>query len=258
MFSSINFLPYKAGHILATLLVILFCFRYIKNFRLNSEKAFLFAVSLVPVAISVIMFTRNFDVRGGFNWVRAVVFIPVVIYLLCLSIDLPFTKTMDFLAPCAALHHGIAHIFCIFNGCCYGYPCSFGIWNRRQQDYLFPVQLFEAATSLLVFWYMIWYAKKKNYKLHGISYAQYLFLFGLTRTFWEFFRDNTEQRWQISIFQYYSFAAFILGAVWLGVTFYLQKHPEFVKKHELWLREDVGELTRIRMALRRRKNSRNS
>lgn len=242
---------YMWGNVLASVLIVLFCFRYIKHFRLNPEKAFLFAVSIVPIAISVIKITANFDSLRGFNWVRAVVFIPVVIYLLCLSIDLPFTKTLDFLAPCAALHHGIAHIFCIFAGCCYGYPCSFGIWNEEQQNYLFPVQLFESATSLLVFWYMIRYAKKKNYKLHGISYAQYLFLFGLTRTFWEFFRDNTEVRWQISIFQYYSFAAFVLGLIWLVITFYLQKHPEFAKKHDLLFREDVGELTKIRMFLRK-------
>ena len=99
------------------------------------------------------------------------------------------------------------------------------------------------------------YAKKKIYKLHGISYAQYLFLFGVTRTFWEFFRDNTEVRWQISVFQYYSFAAFLLGTIWIGTIFYLRKHPEFVKRHELLFREDAGELTRIRMFFRNRKRN---
>ena len=251
--SILGFEIFQLGHSLASIAVVLFCILYIKKFKIDSEKAFLLACSIVPFAISVIFISENFDNIRGFNWVRAVVFIPIVIYLLCLSIDLPFTKTLDFLAPCAALHHGIAHIFCIFPGCCQGYPCSFGIWNKDAQDYLFPVQLFESATSLLVFWYMVRYAKKKNYKLHGISYAQYLFLFGLTRTFWEFFRDNTEVRWQISVFQYYSFAAFVLGAIWLITTFYLDKHPEFVKKHELFFREDVGELTRIKMFLRKRK-----
>ena len=235
----------------------LFCLRYIKNFRIDLEKAFLFAVSIVHFAISVILITKNLDNSvGSFNWVRAVVFIPIVIYLLCFAIDLPFTKTLDSLAPCAALHHGIAHIFCVIAGCCHGYPCSFGIWNEEKQDYLFPVQLFESATSLLIFVFMVWYAKKKNYKLHGISYGQYLFLFGITRTFWEFFRDNTPQRWQISVFQYYSFAAFVLGAIWLITTFYLRKHPEFVKKYELFFRDDVGELTKIKMLLRKRKRNR--
>ena len=255
----INFFIYETfivGHGLASISIILFCLWYIKKFRIDLEKAFLLAFSIVPFAVSAIFITGNLDSVGGFNWVRAVIFIPIVIYLLCLAIDMPFTKTMDFLAPCAALHHGIAHIFCIFPGCCFGYPCSFGIWNKDAQDYLFPVQLFESATSLLVFWYMVWYAKKKNYKLHGISYAQYLFLFGLTRTFWEFFRDNTPQRWQISTFQYYSFAAFVLGTIWLIITFYLRKHPEFVKKHELFFKEDVGELTRIKMFLRKRKRNR--
>lgn len=244
------------GHILASILVVLFCFWYIKKFRINSEKAFLLAFSIVPFAASAILITGRFDSVGGFNWVRAVVFIPIAIYLLCSAVDMPFTRTLDFLAPCAALHHGIAHIFCIFAGCCHGYPSTFGIWNKDKQDYLFPVQLFESATSLLIFWFMVWYAKRKKYDVHGISYGQYLFLFGLTRTFWEFFRDNTPERWQISTFQYYSFAAFVLGSIWLIITFYLRKHPEFVKKHELFFKEDVGELTRIKMFLRKRKRNR--
>lgn len=221
---------------------------------MDPEKSFLFAVSIVPFAVSAILITGKLDSVGGFNWVRAVVFIPLVIYLLCFALDLPFNKSMDFLAPCAALHHGVAHFFCAFAGCCQGYPSTFGIWNETKQDSLFPVQLFESATSLLIFCYMIWYADKKNYKTRGISYAQYLFLFGLTRTFWEFFRDNTDVRWQISVFQYYSFAAFVLGSIWLGIIFYLKKHPEFVEKHPLLFREDVGELTRIRMSLRRKRN----
>ena len=257
MYPDVNFLGIYIGfwiHILASVLVIVFCLLHIKNFRINSEKAFLFAVSIVPFAISIMLIVAKFDSVGGFNWVRAVVYVPLLIYLLCLVLDMSFTKTLDFIAPCAALHHGIAHIACIFAGCCRGYPCSFGIWNKIALTYLFPVQLFESATSLLIFWYMVRYAKKKNYKLHGISSAQYLFLFGLTRTFWEFFRDNTPQRWQISTFQYYSFAAFVLGVIWLSITFYLQKHPEFVKQHELLFREDVGELTRIKMFLRKKRN----
>lgn len=258
MFHNVKFLGasiYMWGHILACVLMILFCFRYKKNFRMDPEKVFLFAVSIIPFAISAILITGNLDSNPGvFNWVRVVVFIPAVIYLLCLALDMSFNRTMDFIAPCAALHHGIAHIFCIFAGCCYGYPSSFGIWNERLKDYLFPVQLFESATSLLVFCYIIRYAKKKNYKLHGISYAQYLFLFGLTRTFWEFFRNNTEVRWQISVFQYYSFAAFIFGATWLGIIFYFRKHPGFIEKHSLLFQENTGELSRIRMFFRNRKN----
>ncbi|MBO4441253.1 hypothetical protein J5834_03970, partial [bacterium] len=98
------------------------------------------------------------------------------------------------------------------------------------------------------------YAKKKKYDTRSISYAQFLLLFGSTRTFWEFFRDNTEVRWQISTFQYYSFAAFILGAIWIGIVFYLEKHPEFVKKHELLFSNDIGEFTKIKMFLRRRRS----
>ncbi|MBP5406748.1 prolipoprotein diacylglyceryl transferase [bacterium] len=246
------------GHILDSIIVVMFFIWYSRKCRINAEKAFLLAILITPFTVSAMYIVANLDSIGGFNWVRAVIFMPVVIYLISLTIDLPFIKTMDFIAPAAALHHGISHIFCIFIGCCYGYPSSFGIWNEEQQDYLFPVQLFESATSLLIFCYLLWYAKRKKYDVHGISYGQFLFLFGLTRTFWEFFRDNTKIFWKISLFQYYSFAAFVLGLIWLGVAFYLQKHPRFVEKHGLLSREDAGELTKIRMFLRKIIPSRNS
>ena len=246
---------YYWGHIIAVIILIAFYVWYLKKYRINAEKAFILATLIPPFTISAMYILANFDSTGGYNWVRAVVVMPLVIYLLSVIVDLPFVKAMDFAAPGAALHHGLDHITCIFAGCCYGYPSTFGIWNEEKQDYLFPIQLFESASSLLIFCYLVLYAKKRDYKTHGISYAQFLFLFGLTRTFWEFFRDNTEVRWQISIFQYYSFTAFLLGIIWIGIVLYLKKHPEFIEKHTLFFRDDVGELTRIKMFLRKIKRN---
>lgn len=259
MFPNVRFLGvtlYMWGHIIAVAAITVFYTWYLKKYRIDAVKAFVLATLIPSFTISAMYILANFDSTGGYNWVRAVVVMPGIIYLLSLTVDLPFAKAMDFAAPGAAIHHGIDHVSCIFAGCCYGYPSTFGIWNEMKHDYLFPVQLFESASSLLIALFMVLYAKNKNYKTHGISYAQFLLLFGLTRTFWEFFRDNTPQRWQISILQYYSFAAFLLGAAWLSAALYLKKHPEFVKKHELFFREDVGELTRIKMFLRRIKRNR--
>lgn len=259
MFPNVRFLTitlYMWGHIIAVAAITVFYAWYLKKYRINAAKAFVLATLIPSFTISAMCILSNFDSAGGYNWVRAVVVMPGIIYMLSLTVDLPFAKAMDFAAPGAAIHHGIDHIFCIFAGCCQGYPSAFGLWNEEKRDYLFPVQLFESASSLLIGLFMVWYAKKKNYKTHGISYAQFLFLFGLTRTFWEFFRDNTPQRWQISTFQYWSFTAFLLGTIWIGIIFYLQKHPEFVEKHELFFRDDVGELTRIKMFLRKRKKNR--
>ncbi|MBP5434522.1 prolipoprotein diacylglyceryl transferase [bacterium] len=240
------------GYILAIIAVFLFSVWYGRKLKMEAEKAIFFAVLIVPLITGGMPLLGFIDGGGGFNWVRIAVFAPFVVYAACLALDMPFGKTFDFIAPGAAIQHGVAHIFCIFAGCCNGYPSAFGIWNAKKHDYLFPIQLVEAVSSLLVCFYIVWYAKKRNYEVRGISYGQYLFLFGLTRTIWEFFRDNTEFRWQISTFQYYSFAAYLLGAIWINIIFYLREHPEFVKKHELLFREDVGELTRIKMFLRRK------
>ncbi|MBO4689384.1 MAG: prolipoprotein diacylglyceryl transferase, partial [Paludibacteraceae bacterium] len=241
MFPSVSFLGlglYSWGHILAGTIGLLFSIWYAKKCRTSLEKAFLLVAWIIP---SIFLTMHIVSLVDGAYWSKgskASIFMPAIICLLCTVLNLPFTKVLDFLIPCFTLAIGIAKIFCIFPGCCRGYPCSFGIWNEIYHAYLFPIQLFESATYLLIFWYMISYAKKKNYETHGISYGQYLFLFGLAQTFLDFFRDDTPQRWQISTFQYYSFAAFLIGLIWLGVAFYLQKNPEFVKKHELLFRED--------------------
>ena len=253
----LNIRLYDWGYIAALLVVALISIWYRKKYNVSGLQVFFMTVILVPLIFFAIKISKVIDGYGGFNWVRMVTFLPLLVYLASIAINMPFVKTSDFFAPHVGLYNAVAHSFCIFAGCCYGYPCSFGVWNEIQHDYLFPVQLCESTTSFLIFLYMIWYAKKKNYKTHGISYAQFLFLFGLTRTFWEFFRDNTKVLFgKISVFQFYSFAAFVLGIIWIIITLYLQKHPEFVKKHELFFREDVGELTRIKMFLRKRKQNR--
>lgn len=248
---------YYWGYVVAVLVTAMVAAWYRKKYDITALQVFFITVILLPLIFISIKFTgRFFDGYGGFNWVRMICFIPLFVYLACIAIDTPFIRTCDFFAPHVVLYNAVDHAFCIFSGCCHGYPSAFGIWNERQHAYLFPVQLFEAATSLLIFFYMIRYAKKKKYNTRSISYAQFLLLFGSTRTFWEFFRDNTEVRWQISTFQYYSFAAFLLGAIWIGILFYLQKHPEFVKKHELLFSNDIGEFTKIKMLLRRRGSDR--
>ena len=249
---------YYIGYILSYLAVVVYALLLRKKYSFSILRSILMSILIIPLA-NVIMGALSFlDPVGGFNWVRAVLFIPAAVYIISFVMDTPFTKTMDFLAPAAALNHGIAHFFCIFEGCCYGYPSQFGIWNEKQQATLFPIQTVESISILLIFVFMIIYQKKKNYNTHGISYAQHLLLFGFTRFIYEFFRDDTEIRWHLSVFQGYTIAEFVLGIIGIILIAYFLKHKDITEKHELTFREDIGELTRIKMSIANKKASKKS
>lgn len=227
---------------------------YRKKYKFKLLPAFLSTALIVPLGYALIILLSLVH-KGGVNWVRAVLFIPAAVYLLCLLLRTNYAKTIDFLTPTACINHGVSHIFCIFQGCCYGYPFQHGIWNEEQQAYLFPIQLVEAASILLICAFIVWYAKRHDYNTHGVSYAQHLILFGLTRFLYEFFRDDTPVRWQLSQFQYYCIAEFALGLVVLFAIRYSLKHKEMTEKHPLLFREDIDEVTRIKLAFSKQKTT---
>lgn len=219
---------------------------YRKKFGFNRLKAFLATALVIPLGYGLILIMSVVH-KGGVNWVRAVLFIPLAVYLICLILKTNYAKTFDFLTPTACINHGVSHIFCIFQGCCYGYPWERGVWNEERQATLFPIQLVEAASILLICLFIVLYAKKHDYNTHGIAYGQHLLLFGLTRFIYEFFRDDTPVRWQLSQFQYYCIAEFALGLIGLIVVSSALKNRDLREKHPLLFREDIDEWTRLKL-----------
>ncbi len=227
---------------------------YRKNYSIKLFPATLMTALIIPFGYSLILLTSLVH-HGGINWVRAVLFIPLAVYLICLIMRTNYARTFDFLTPMACINHGVSHYFCVFKGCCYGYATSgsFHVWNEEQGDYLFPIQIIEATSILLVALLIILYSKKKNYNTHGICYFIHMVLFGASRFIYEFFRDNTPVRWQLSQFQYYCIAEFAIGLIFIILIKYSLSNQKLTENHPLLFREDIDEVTRIRMALRDRK-----
>ena len=129
----------------------------------------------------------------------------------------------DFIAPCVCISFGVSHIGCIFAGCCQGYPCSFGIYYPFEQITLFPVQLFEAATALLIVAFLVYRAQKKNFVSDGLSFPLMLLCYGSTRFLWEFARDNEKILWGCSSL---SFHALFMAVIGLSIIIYVK----YIKK----------------------------
>ncbi len=158
------------------------------------------------------------DWGGHNNIVRGFIFFPLIALALATILRTDKRKTVDLIAPGMALVQGIAHIGCCFAGCCRGYPAAFGIWNVQEKIYMFPNQALESLASFAVFAACLLYAKKRKYNAGGRVYPLFLVLFGASRFFLEFLRDNEKLFAGLSVCSVHAAIMVLAGAVWLAVS----------------------------------------
>jgi phosphatidylglycerol:prolipoprotein diacylglycerol transferase len=105
-----------------------------------------------------------------------------------------FWQIGDFLAPGFSLGEAVARIGAFLSGSGYGIETNLflglpviGVLGKRH-----PVQIYEGLASLLIFIFLILLKRKLQSKKFspGILFSGYLFLFGLTKFFLEFFRGE--------------------------------------------------------------------
>ena len=141
----------------------------------------------------------GFKYWGGNNIVRVFWWLGVFVFPVTKLLKLDYWRSLDYVSPCLCINHGIAHFGCIFAGCCHGYACSWGLFSNDVGYRCFPTQSIEALIALIAAY--IWYReKKKGYGkgVDGLSFPIMLMLFGYSRFFLEFLRDNDKLFWGIS------------------------------------------------------------
>ena len=190
-----------------------------KRFGFGFAKSVLYVVGTVVTGYLLLWATSWVFGGGkmnGLNFIRIVTFLPVPIFLLTRIFRDPFGDVADFLAPLIAIFHGVTHLGCIFEGCCHGYPASWGLYSNAAGTVCFPLQPIEAVSSLLVAAVLLVMMKRNIQK--GKLYGWYLVLFGATRFVWEFLRDNEKIWCGISELAFHALAALVLGATALVIA----------------------------------------
>ena len=166
---------------------------------------------------------------GSKNIVRSFVYVPLFAILIGKLMKIPAKKMCDFFAPCFGFCVSMSRFACVFNGCCYGYACSWGTYNQSFHVRLFPVQIFETVTAFVVTYITYRYAKKQQFSETGKVYPLFLILFGITRFFWEFFRDNTKLIFGMSSFALHALFMAAVGAIALYIIICNDKHKGGMK-----------------------------
>lgn len=172
--------------------------------------------------------------EGGLVFQGGVIATIIVIIWLCRRYKLPFFETADVFAPALAIGHAFGRIGCFFAGCCYGKACDvnfpLGVVFPDRPDGiapsgipLYPVQLFESFGEILIFLFLVFYRKKKQFD--GEVTLFYLMMYSILRSFNELFRGDHVRGYVlepfVSIGQFISLVTIII-CIFLWV--YLKKN----------------------------------
>ncbi len=106
-----------------------------------------------------------------------------------------FLAYFDMLIPSVALAQGFGRIGCFLAGCCYGKETDmpWGIVFHESKYApngirLLPTQLISSGLDFLLFFVLVWYAKRK--KGDGQIGGLYLILYSIGRFILEFYRGD--------------------------------------------------------------------
>ena len=117
--------------------------------------------------------------------------------------QLPVWKVADCSAPGIALGQSIGRLGCFAAGCCYGKPTTSFLGVTFTNPYshetvgvplmvpLHPVQIYESVASLVLFFILWKWIKRKHFD--GQVFILYLALYSCTRFVIEFFRGDMER-----------------------------------------------------------------
>ena len=175
-------------------------------------------VYVASVAWMFVLFWVFTGKWGGNNIVRIFIWVPVFALPASKILKIDWLTSCDFISPCLCINHGIAHLGCIFAGCCHSFQSEAGVFNPQLSAggnivKTFPIQPIEAIVAILIAVIIALREKKKNYKTDGLSIPIMLMMFGYSRFFLEFARDNDKLFWGISELALHALLAGIVGTV---------------------------------------------
>ena len=163
----------------------------------------------------------NAIMTGGFVFYGGLIGAVFAVWWYTHHFKLDFWNSVEMLVPSVPLVHAFGRLGCFCAGCCYGIPFDppIGIAFTNSPAApngipLFPVQLMEAGLNLLLFCYLLWFARKPRPK--GRVLGNYVVAYAVIRFILEFFRYDYVRGilWIFSTSQWISLILLPVG-LWL-------------------------------------------
>jgi phosphatidylglycerol:prolipoprotein diacylglycerol transferase len=146
----------------------------------------------------MMLFSLDF-LRSGGVFYGGLIGAIIAGFLLMRRWKLPWWKTADACAPGIALGNVLGRQGCFSAGCCWGKPTNLP-WGVRFSELghevtgvpidakLHPTQLYESFAMLIVFFFLLWLHKKKQFS--GQVILTYAVIYATVRFLIEFVRDD--------------------------------------------------------------------
>lgn len=149
--------------------------------------------------------------------------LPLVVWL-CAKV---FNTTVGFAGDVAALallgFHTLGRSGCMFTGCCYGFPCEWGMYSLHTDANQFPVVLVESLFTLAILIFIIVRICRRGYVPDGKNLPYFLLLYGVCRFFSEFARESTAEHWIFWRFSDIHVHMLLMAAVGGLMLWYIRK-----------------------------------
>jgi phosphatidylglycerol---prolipoprotein diacylglyceryl transferase len=179
--------------------------------------------------------------NAGFAWYGGLTFGIAALVVMGWRAKLGPVRTLDLLAPAAAIGYGVGRIGCFLSGDgCYGieihpvhiFGFTFHPWGMAFPNGIepttvpvYPTPLYELGAGLLIGWWL-WRRLGKPHAT-GAILGQYLALSGIARFLVEFIRRNPKVLWGLSNAQLASAGAVLVG---IALTWFVSTRPVRVKE----------------------------
>ncbi|MBI4373536.1 MAG: prolipoprotein diacylglyceryl transferase [Deltaproteobacteria bacterium] len=142
--------------------------------------------------------------KGGLVFFGGLLGALAVSFYYAKKMKIPFLKLADAFMPGIALGHAIGRLGCFASGCCHGRPWA-GFFSTTFPDLpmtlapagipLFPSQLMESFTALLIFLLLCFLRKRQ--KFIGQIFFAYLVVYSMSRILLEYFRSDLARSYLI-------------------------------------------------------------
>lgn len=121
--------------------------------------------------------------------------LPLVAWLCAKTFNTSVGFAGDLAAVALLGYHILGRSGCMFTGCCYGFPCEWGIYSHRTDANQFPTVWVESLFTLAILVFILIRICRKGYVPDGKNLPYFLFFYGICRFFSEFTRESTHDHW---------------------------------------------------------------
>lgn len=162
-------------------------------------------------SVKILFFIENGG-WTGLSFYGAVLLIPLWFIVVARMIHLPYADVVDCTAPAICAMLALMKVQCIAWGCCAGrilYKTEAGEAVR------FPSQIIEMVNAVVIMLVLLQLMRKG--KNRGKIYPWFMLIYGITRLFWNIFRETTPYVWILPAGSFWSLVSIVIGIIWLGI-----------------------------------------